>query len=544
MSNPDPKLDMRAKIVWLCLMLSPVLLMLNYFSDLWKLEQYKYFPALLLALGMLLYARWDRSLSLPTHWVAWSLLLLGGIATAIGAAYWSPWLGCLGFVMILGSFLSCCNVSAADGWGMIALWPASWMLLRLPLNLDFQLTGWLQSVTARVSSHLLDRIDIPHRLTGNVFHLPGGTLFVEAACSGIQSLFALLFCAMLWVVWQRRSMVLMPLYVLAAIGWAGLMNILRVTVIAIAQEWWQFDLAHGWPHELLGYICLFIAIGLLISTDRAFRVFFYPIPRDAGRPVANPMLEIWNKWLSAMGSAELVHKRSSGSARPAAVARWAFPVAALLAPLVIVPQMVFGYVHWTTIPEYQKTDFWQPSADLLAQVAGLEVIEHNTSKDASNPALGIHSNVWVCRQNGIVTRILASQHAEVHDLCKCYGANGWQIKDRELVEAKRADSDAKWDVVEASFVNSETIFGELFFSTVDRQARPVRLRGWGLSDFVLQRVDRGAQPQQSGFDGQTVNIQLWSTSETPFTEEQRESLRVLHRQIRELIRADLASAHK
>lgn len=544
MTNLHERSEMRTKAVWLCLLLSPALLLVNHFYHLWQLDQYKYFPALLLAVGLLFHARWDLSLVLPHNWSAWLLLVLGCGSTIIGSVYWSPWLGCLGFLFILGAFLNCCNVASDGRWGLLALWPASWLLLRLPLNLDFQLTSWLQSSTAKLSSHLLDRLEVTHRLTGNVFQMPGGKLFVEEACSGVQSLFALLFCAILWVVWQRRSYLLLPIYALLAIGCAGLMNILRVTAIALAQEWWQTDLAHGWPHELLGYACLLIAIGLLISGDRFLRVAFFPIPAETESQTSNPLNDWWNRWLVAMGNPNTSAKRAT-TPRPAFIPNWAFPIVAVLAPLVIVPQVVLGYAHWSSVPEYRKTDYWKPNAELLGQIPGLQVVEHRTTNDSSDPALGIHSDQWTCKTaDGLVTRVLASQHAEVHDLCVCYAAGGWQLQSRQVVEANRSDGQGLWDVIEARFVNSETIFGELFFSTVDFQARPVRLRRTGLKDFLLQRIDKGDQPQQSGFDGQTLNIQVWTTSETPFTDEQRESLRQLQRQIRDIIRTDLANARR
>ncbi len=547
MSNSSLPTESRSieRWVWGGLLLSPIWLLATYVWQTMRLEQYHYLPALFIAFGFLFYWRWDRTIVLP-HGL-WTWLMLGGgvVTTVLGALYWSPWLGCVGFLLILGAALKSCNADTSK-FGLLALWPATWLLIRLPLNLDFQLTSWLQSQTARVSSHILDRLGITHRLSGNVFYLPKGNLFVEEACSGIQSVFALLFCAVFWVVWQRRSAILLPLYILCGVAWAGVMNILRVTIICVSQERWQIDLSHGWPHELLGYFCLFIAIGLLVSADRLIRILFYPLPTDADSiRTANPILDGWNYLLREMGDLIVrpARRKQSQTASQRA-ARWALPVAAALIPIVIIPEAVCGFVHWTTIPAFVKTEYWKPAEQLLAKVDGLEVLSHETSTDASNPALGIHSDTWVCRVDGMVTRALVSQHAEVHDLCKCYSANGWKIQKRSLVEAPRTDQRGLWDVVEASFLNNETIFGELLFSTMDRQARPVRLKGWGLSDIVLQRIDKGDEPQQSGFDGQTLNIQLWTTSETPFDDQQRERLRSVHRQIRDLIREDLSKVQK
>ncbi len=118
------------------------------------------------------------------------------------------------------------------------------------------------------------------------------------------------------------------------------------------------------------------------------------------------------------------------------------------------------------------------------------------------------------------------------------------MQNRQHIEASQSSNQAKWDVIEASFVNSETIFGELFFSAMDRNAHPIRLSGRTISSFLAERLDRGNDPGQSAYEGASLNIQLWTTSETPFTDEQREKLRDFHRQIREVIRQDLANAKK
>ena len=125
---------------------------------------------------------------------------------------------------------------------------------------------------------MLDLIEVPHRLQGNVFELASGTLFIGEACSGVQSLFTMLFCSMFLVAWLRRRITLLPIYLLAAVVWAGCLNVMRIVAIAVAQEWFGIDLLHGWKHDLLGYTCLGLAIGLLASTDRLIQVLAFPVP--------------------------------------------------------------------------------------------------------------------------------------------------------------------------------------------------------------------------------------------------------------------------
>lgn len=532
--------------LWLALLASPLPLVAVYLAGLMAYPQYHYAPALVLAMVLLIASTWDRTISLPRGFLSWLLLVGGSVFVLVGCYFWSPWSAAVGFVLITGAALRHCN-SAAGAWGLLSLWPLTWLLLRLPMNLDTSVSSWLQRITARVSSFILDWIEIPHQLTGNVFHLPHGTLFVEEACSGIQSVFALFFCSVLWVVWKHRSFALLPIYVLAAMFGAGIMNVLRVTAICVAQERWQLDWAHGWRHDVLGYICLLIAIVLLISSDRLLRIVFYPLPSSTDNLLVNPLRAGWNRVLATMSANQpvvtndgsiQVPDRHTGKESPSFVT---LAGVAVLVLAMCVPEAVFGMKRWLAVPEVVKTEYWQPTEALLSKLDGVEVLSHETSTDSTNPALGIHADLWICRLGKVTTRVLVSQHSEVHDLCNCYGANGWVMNQRRLVEAEQVKAGGAWDVVEADFVNSETVFGALFFSTMDRQARPVRLSGWRLSDFLLERVDRGGNPLQAAFEGQTVNIQLWTTSETPFTVEQLDELRLFHRQIREVIREDLAN---
>lgn len=536
---------MLPRLLWITLLLATAPLAVPYFIQLWDLPHYQYFPALLVALIVLTWSRWDGQWRLPQNWLSWALVTGGAVALLNGALYWSPWMGAVGLVLLLGAFFRSHQSVPASRWGLLHLWPSSWMLIRLPLNFDYQLTGWLQSSTAVVSSHVLDRLDVTHRLSGNVFTLPSGTLFVEAACSGVQSVFSLLFCAVLLVAWHRRSPVLLPVYALAAMLWAAIMNIVRVITIALAQEWMSIDLAHGWQHELLGYICLAIAILLLLSTDRTLRVIFYPVPDEMESIRVNPLREWWNHRFVGMKGIEALPVLQSNDdwpqrRRTVHWSLWSQRLSIVAIPLVIlgvfVPQVVAAVRHFTEVIQPNQTDYWSPSQELLANLPGITVLSYETAKDSSNPTLGVHAHMWVVNINGIVGRVLASQHNDVHDLCNCYRANGWRIKQRQLITVD------DWDMIKADWINGDSVFGSLFFSTLDSHARPVKLSNWSLGDMMRFRFSDRDSPEQVSYNGLSVNVQLWTTSETPFTTEQIEALRQANIKIRQVIRQDLAAA--
>lgn len=524
-------------VFWSILALTTAPINILYFVQLWPIAHYQFFPVLILAVGLLFVSRWDRQLLLPSTWLAWGLIS-GSLAFSLTAAfYWSPWLGCVGLVCLLGAFLHTQNGIPSNKWGLLHLWPACCLLLRLPLNLDFQLTGWLQTSTASVSSHLLDRIGLPHRLAGNVFTLSKGTLFVEAACSGVQSLFSVLFCALLLVAWNRRSPVLIPLYIAAAVLWAGIMNIVRVVTIAVAQEWWEMDLAHGWRHETLGYLCLGVAVLLLLSTDRGLRVLFYPVPYELDGNRRNPVSGLWNRLFQNMTGLFSPTIKSTSSILDRFSQPLCYGVMILMICGSFVPQVWAALRHYSEITEARQTDYWAPQQNLLAAIPEVKVLDFQSFKDSANPTLGVNAHLWVCEVNGVVTRVVTSQHTEVHDLCNCYKGNGWRINDRER---KLADG---WDYISADFVDADTVYGSLLFSTLDSKATPVRLSSWTVKDLFKSRTSDRDSPDQVSFHGVSVNIQLWTTSETPISPKDKELLEKTHLKMREVIRQDLAQSH-
>ena len=120
-----------------------------------------------------------------------------------------------------------------------------------------------------------------HDMPGTVLIFPGQKeYFVEEACSGVQSLFTLLFCAGAYSVWRRYSLGRILLMLLAASGWAVLMNSLRILAIPMAEIHLGIDLVSGWKHEALGYTALILAILMLLSTDRLFSILLTPLQLD------------------------------------------------------------------------------------------------------------------------------------------------------------------------------------------------------------------------------------------------------------------------
>lgn len=526
--------------VWVAFALLPAILLYEYLSRLLKIELYQYVPVLFLAVALLFWVDWDKQFRLPSKWPALALLLVGIAVAGLGSFLGSPWLGCVAFLCLFAAFLGSQNAGDVPGRRLWPLIIPSLLLLRAPFQMDNQLTAALQVATSAFSSFLLDSFGVIHRLAGNVFFLERGSLFVENACSGVQSLFSLLFVASLMLVGLKRPLILLPLYLLTAAAWALVMNVVRVTTIALAQEWYDYDLAHGWRHEVLGYFCLIIAIGLMFSSDRLFQILFYAVPEnEQANKSVNPLILLWNRLTQLAPMKEQSRAGSLENKGIGLVQRFQIPILATVAVMAVATN-VLAYRSLDSVRTMTDTEVWIPPEDLLADVSDdLRVHSQTSATRSQESALGKYSVLWNCEIDGFPMRIAVSQYDEYHDLCNCYGANGWTIKDRELISSS---VDRGWRFITASFVNSENTVGTLLFSSMTRDGLPIDAKELGFWSGLKSRFGSTDDRSSARFDSESMNIQFWITSERPFNSQQLDKLKKVHELVRRKIQLNVRSS--
>lgn len=143
--------------------------------------------------------------------------------------------------------------------------PTTLLLLSIPIPAVVlsSLAFPLQLKASQIGAALLDWRNVPVRLAGNVLLLPGQSLFVTEACSGLRSLTALLSLGVLiggmWLgrVWSR------VLLVTAAIPVAIVLNGLRVFLTGFFVYYIDPRLGQGVMHYTEGWFMFMIAFATL-----------------------------------------------------------------------------------------------------------------------------------------------------------------------------------------------------------------------------------------------------------------------------------------
>lgn len=200
----------------------------------------------------------------PRAWRVTGLLLLLG---AVGLRYVSGLAAEL-FTMRASMLLAAVGVIVFFlGVAQLRRWwlPLALLALSVPLPAIVltSLAFPLQLKASQLGAMLLEARYVPVQLAGNVIHLPGRTLFVTEACSGLRSLTALIALGVLIGGLWLRAPVLRVLLVLLAIPVAMLLNGIRVFLTGFLVYYVDPSLGEGFMHYTEGWATFAVAFGIL-----------------------------------------------------------------------------------------------------------------------------------------------------------------------------------------------------------------------------------------------------------------------------------------
>lgn len=121
----------------------------------------------------------------------------------------------------------------------------------------------LQLKATQMGAALLEWRHVPLRLAGNVLQLPGRTLFVTEACSGLRSLTALLSLGVLTAGMWLRLPALRVLLIALTVPVAVLLNGVRVFLTGFLVHFVDPRLGDGFMHYTEGWGMFVVAFGIV-----------------------------------------------------------------------------------------------------------------------------------------------------------------------------------------------------------------------------------------------------------------------------------------
>jgi exosortase len=395
-------------------------LLAQHTVQLWLRPHYRFFPLVLVGAGVLAWLRLRGQPASPPGrpWLAGLALSAAWLALATAEVLRSSWLGAVAALATLAAV-----TYAVGGVTLCGRLAPSWVLLWLavppPLELDRDLILWLQGETTRWSSAVLDLLGVFHLTAGHVVEIDGRRLFVDQACSGVNSLFSVLACTLFLIFLAGRPPLRAALLLAAAVVWVLLVNVARVAGVALILLRWDVDLSTGWRHDAFGLLLFACAVGLIASTDQLLGLL---LASTAPAEEAGP---------------------SSGPATPAPLrgdTPWALTLAA---PAYLLLLAGHWLTHGRSGPEAEiasspASAIDQLDVDLLPERMGPWQRQgfQEQARDAGN-FFGEHSRTWVYR-HGDRTALFSLDYPfpSWHDLTRCYTGQGWRLEEQRLHEAE------------------------------------------------------------------------------------------------------------
>lgn len=474
-------------------------------------------------------------ISLARMRLSWVLSGMATLLCLIALVLYSPWMAHVASVLLcvswaFGRFGNLTPLRICGICGLLAV------TIPLPLEMDRTLVQVLQGLSANISSRLMDLTGILHFQKGNIIEITAKPLFVEEACSGVDSQYALMAVAGILLLVGRAGLVVSLITIVTVPLWAILGNLLRIYSIVLGLEFMNVDLTTGAIHTILGFVTFSLAAFAHWSSVQFLNYF---------------VCLFSNFDLSAIGSSDnrqdgKVGAISKTSGMMVFKGLFAVPfVLFLFFPFGIVGLLEFS-LRSVNPPLFasQLANIFPKDGDVPNQLLGSERIGFTTKTRVSNDNLGQYSRIWqYSRENADHVASLDFPFRGWHTLWRCYQATGWKEQQRVRVETSADDEPIQWPFYESRLQNMSGEHAVLHFSLFDGNGAPFD------SEIAMDRNDaqsriskdlisamlRQIRSLKNPIEPVTFQFQLMTRSDSPIPPEQILIYRQMFLKLRETV---------
>lgn len=161
------------------------------------------------------------------------------------------------------------------GWAFArVLWfPVAYLVFMVPFLPIFesQVSFRLKQLAASGAMWLADLLGVLIRRDGMSLYLETGSMRIENACSGMQSLISLLSLGALFAYMANGGPVRRVALFLAAVPIAVFVNVLRITGLCVVGTAISVETATGLFHDVSGFVLFGLGFVMLLGTRRLLR---------------------------------------------------------------------------------------------------------------------------------------------------------------------------------------------------------------------------------------------------------------------------------
>lgn len=446
-------------------------------SLLFQKPHLQFFP--LAFVGAAYFLRWDAEPMARRFDRGWGFpLWLGSLGVSF-AALWlgSPWLAQLSLIIhvvvwALGArpHFSLLRILGIGGLLAVALPP--------PFGWDHQLVQVLQAISSLVCSRLMDLSSIVHVRRGNIIEIVSKPLFIEEACSGVDSQYALMAVAGVLLLLGRAGLWVSLITIVTVPIWAILGNLLRIYLIVIGLDWFDVDLSSGTVHTVLGLgIFAFTAWVHWSSVQllNYLQLAYFGRPQSAGAP---------SSATDGAGDREVLLDRGEAGIQPAhGLSMGTMWMAIPLFLFVFLPpsiQAVLDFHAAPDLPAYSADVAERfPGRNDLRVTGNARLLGFQAQERERDDMLGQHSRVWQIG-NGFsrITVCLDFPFRGWHPLWECYMNSGWKRQSTQMIGLNEdGEQGGAFPYYESILENDLGDIAVLHFSLFDEDGKPYQFEG-------------------------------------------------------------------
>lgn len=215
--------------------------------------------------GYIVWSKRKELLATPAQpfWPAILLVLLSGLLLIAGQLSIHGFSRNFSLILMISSLTL---LILGRAWSRKLLFPLAFLIFMIPLPEFFtrKVTTPLQLFSSYISVNLLSLMNYTVFREGNIIQLPGITLSVAEACSGLRSILALTFLAVTVAYFVLKSNRKRLFLILCAVPIAIVLNWVRITGTVLLANHWGVEVAQSFFHAFSGLL-IFLAASMLIG---------------------------------------------------------------------------------------------------------------------------------------------------------------------------------------------------------------------------------------------------------------------------------------
>jgi len=365
----------------------------------------------------------------------------------------------------------------------------------------------------------MDVFNILHIRAGNIIEIPSKPLFVEEACSGVDSQYALMAVAGVWLLVGKSNLWVSLCTIITVPIWAILGNLLRIFSIVVGLEFFNVDLSVGTSHTILGLLVFCVAAYAHWSSVQVFNYF-------------NELVDQTLRSRTADNSFGAPRMRFGSSTQAIEGSRYWFLFFVPMLPLTLIAfsGVIFAEpLDYSLSLEESIIEKFPGRHSFPIQIQDFQQSSYRDEVRDRNDLLGQYSRIWsYTGQDGqLLVASLDFPFRGWHPLWECYETAGWTRLQTTRVDKDDSGSEIEWPFFEVSLSSKEQEFGLLIFSLFDQFGKPYdfdgsfeyRLEGSRFKRSIFDIAEKIQSGRKIIQEPITIQFQTLFTSEEPLNKQ-------------------------